>query len=111
MPSRKSRSERQYRNGGRRDGLYEGRERWLKRHSYGSPASIGARKSRHRRISGRPGFGPASRAYARKKYASFSLLSRHIGYFRAWKDHDDNQKAFARVLRDLRVETPDAATG
>jgi hypothetical protein len=38
--------------------------------------------------------------------------SRHIGDFRAWKDHDAYQTALDRVLRDLRrVETPDAASG
>jgi hypothetical protein len=35
--------------------------------------------------------------------------SRHIGDFRAWKDHDAYQKAFERVLRDLRVDTPERA--
>jgi uncharacterized protein YjbI with pentapeptide repeats len=33
--------------------------------------------------------------------------NRHIGDFRAWKDHDAYQKALDRVLRDLRVEAPD----
>jgi hypothetical protein len=28
-----------------------------------------------------------------------------------WKDHDACRIAFERVLRDLRVETPDTATG
>ncbi len=37
--------------------------------------------------------------------------SRHIGDFRAWKEHDSYQKALERMLRDLRVETPAAATG
>jgi uncharacterized protein YjbI with pentapeptide repeats len=37
--------------------------------------------------------------------------SRNIGDFRAWKDHDTYQKALDRVLRDLRVETPDVSTG
>ncbi len=35
--------------------------------------------------------------------------SRNIGDFRAWKEHDSYQKAFERVLRDLRVDAPDAA--
>ena len=30
---------------------------------------------------------------------------RHIGDFRAWKDHDAYQRALERLLRDLRVET------
>lgn len=30
---------------------------------------------------------------------------RHIGDFRKWKDHDSYQKAFERLLRDLRAET------
>jgi hypothetical protein len=28
---------------------------------------------------------------------------RHIGDFSAWKDHDAYQKAFQRLLRDLRA--------
>ena len=35
--------------------------------------------------------------------------SRHIGDFRAWKDHDAYQKALDRVLRDLRVESSEPA--
>jgi hypothetical protein len=35
--------------------------------------------------------------------------SRHIGDFRAWKDHDAYQKALERVLRDLRVESSERA--
>jgi hypothetical protein len=34
--------------------------------------------------------------------------NRHIGDFRAWKDHDAYQKALERVLRDLRVEQASA---
>ena len=29
--------------------------------------------------------------------------TRHIGYFRAWKDHDQYQKAFDRLLSDLKA--------
>ena len=29
---------------------------------------------------------------------------RHIGEFEQWKDHDSYQKAFQRLLRDLKVE-------
>ena len=32
--------------------------------------------------------------------------SRHIGDFRRWKDHDSYQKAFARLLNDLKAEKP-----
>jgi hypothetical protein len=28
---------------------------------------------------------------------------RHIGDFRAWKDHDPYQKSFERLLRDLKA--------
>jgi hypothetical protein len=28
---------------------------------------------------------------------------RHIGNFRAWKDHDQYQKSFDRLLRDLKA--------
>ena len=31
---------------------------------------------------------------------------RHIGDFRAWKDHDQYQKSFERLLRDLKAENP-----
>ncbi len=34
--------------------------------------------------------------------------TRHIGDFRKWKNHDDYQKAFDRLLRDLKT---DASTG
>jgi len=29
--------------------------------------------------------------------------TRHIGDFRAWKDHDSYQKSFERLLRDLKA--------
>jgi uncharacterized protein YjbI with pentapeptide repeats len=32
------------------------------------------------------------------------LRARHIGDFRRWKEHDEYQKSFARVLRDLAVK-------
>ena len=32
------------------------------------------------------------------------LRARHIGDFRRWKDHDEYQKSFERVLRDLTVK-------
>jgi hypothetical protein len=34
------------------------------------------------------------------------LRARHIGDFRRWKDHDEYQRSFARVLRDLTVKKP-----
>jgi uncharacterized protein YjbI with pentapeptide repeats len=34
------------------------------------------------------------------------LRARHIGDFRRWKEHDEYQKSFARVLRDLMVKEP-----
>jgi hemerythrin superfamily protein len=30
--------------------------------------------------------------------------TRHIGDFRKWKDHDEYQKAFGRLMRDLKAE-------
>ena len=32
------------------------------------------------------------------------LHQRHIGDFTCWKDHDAYQKAFTRLLRDLKAE-------
>jgi hypothetical protein len=29
--------------------------------------------------------------------------TRHIGDFRAWKDHDQYQESFDRLLRDLKA--------
>jgi hypothetical protein len=37
--------------------------------------------------------------------------NRHIGDFHAWTDRDVYQCTLERLLRDLRVETPDAAPG
>ena len=34
------------------------------------------------------------------------LRNRHIGDFTRWKVHDEYQKSFARVLRDLTVKKP-----
>jgi uncharacterized protein YjbI with pentapeptide repeats len=34
------------------------------------------------------------------------LRARHIGDFRRWKEHDEYQKSFGRVLRDLTVKKP-----
>ncbi len=35
--------------------------------------------------------------------------TRHVGDFRTWRDHDAYQKAFARLLRDLKAEKSSAA--
>jgi hypothetical protein len=45
----------------------------------------------------------------REAWASKLRRGRHIGDFRGWKDHDTYQKALERVLRDLRVDTPERA--
>jgi hypothetical protein len=37
-------------------------------------------------------------------WAAHLRRSRHIGDFRAWKDHDAYQRTLERLLRDLRVE-------
>ena len=37
------------------------------------------------------------------------VRQRHIGDFRPWKDHDAYQKAFDRLLRDLKAEGQQAA--
>jgi len=34
--------------------------------------------------------------------------TRHLGDFRHWKDHAAYQKAFARLLRDLKADNPPA---
>jgi hypothetical protein len=34
--------------------------------------------------------------------------TRHIGDFTNWKDHEAYQKAFARLLRDLKADTKPA---
>jgi hypothetical protein len=38
-------------------------------------------------------------------WAASLRRTRHIGDFRAWKDHDQYQKAFERLLRDLKAES------
>ena len=46
----------------------------------------------------------------KEAWAAKLRRSRHIGDFRAWKDHDAYQTALERVLRDLKIEAaPDAA--
>jgi hypothetical protein len=44
----------------------------------------------------------------KEAWAAKLCANRHIGDFRAWKDHDAYQKALERVLRDLQVEKGDA---
>jgi hypothetical protein len=38
-------------------------------------------------------------------WAAMLRRQRHIGDFTKWKNHDDYQKAFGRLLRDLRAES------
>ena len=45
----------------------------------------------------------------KEAWASKLRVNRHIGDFRAWMDHGAYQKALERVLRDLRVDTPERA--
>lgn len=44
-----------------------------------------------------------------KAWASLVRRTRHIGDFTGWKHHDQYQKAFARLLRDLKAEDGQAA--
>jgi len=37
-----------------------------------------------------------------KGWAADIRRTRHIGDFSAWKQHDDYQESFARLLRDLK---------
>lgn len=44
-------------------------------------------------------------------WAASLRRTRHIGDFRNWKDHDSYQRAFQRILRDLKADpTPISAT-
>jgi TIR domain len=46
----------------------------------------------------------------KEAWAAKLRANRHIGDFRAWKDHDAYQTALKRVLRDLQIEpAPNAA--
>ena len=38
-------------------------------------------------------------------WAASLRRTRHIGDFRAWEDHDQYQKSFDRLLRDLKAES------
>jgi len=44
----------------------------------------------------------------RKAWAADIRRTRHIGDFCCWKDHDAYQKAFDRLLRDLKAESAEA---
>jgi len=46
---------------------------------------------------------------APQPWAADVRRTRHIGDFRRWKDHDSYQKAFERLVRDLKAEVPGAA--
>jgi hypothetical protein len=39
-----------------------------------------------------------------KAWAALIRRTRHIGDFTRWKDYDSYQKAFDRLLRDLKAE-------
>jgi hypothetical protein len=41
---------------------------------------------------------------SRQAWAATIRRARHIGGFTGWKDHDSYQKAFDRLLRDLKAE-------
>jgi hypothetical protein len=41
---------------------------------------------------------------AEEAWAADIRRTRHIGDFRKWKNHDDYQKAFAQLMRDLKAE-------
>jgi hypothetical protein len=43
---------------------------------------------------------------SRAGWASHIKLTRHIGDFTRWKEHNEYQKAFTRLLRDLQSEVP-----
>jgi hypothetical protein len=38
-------------------------------------------------------------------WAAHIKRTRHVGDFRHWKNHDDYQKAFERLLRDLKASS------
>ncbi|HWZ96949.1 MAG TPA: toll/interleukin-1 receptor domain-containing protein [Candidatus Dormibacteraeota bacterium] len=41
---------------------------------------------------------------AEEAWAADIRRTRHIGDFRKWKEHDEYQKAFGRLMRDLKAE-------
>ena len=43
-------------------------------------------------------------------WAALIRNTRNIGDFRRWKEHDEYQKAFDRLLRDLKDEQAQRAT-
>jgi hypothetical protein len=46
----------------------------------------------------------------KKGWPSLVSNTRNIGDFRGWKDHDNYQKSFERLLNDLKASTPATAT-
>jgi hypothetical protein len=56
---------------------------------------------------GRTPFGPTTRGHhltaATHAWAASLRRTRHIGDFRAWKDHDQYQKSFERLSCDLKA--------
>ena len=41
---------------------------------------------------------------AEEAWAADIRRTRHIGDFRKWNNHDEYQKAFGRLMRDLKAE-------
>lgn len=39
-----------------------------------------------------------------RPYPPLDVTAKNVGDFRRWKSHDDYQKAFDRLLRDLKGE-------
>jgi len=46
-----------------------------------------------------------SHSVSAQAWAASLRRTRHIGDFRAWKDHDPYQKSFERLLRGLKAES------
>jgi hypothetical protein len=51
------------------------------------------------------GYGKRDKGHGAELRAACHTLrpTRHIGDFRAWKDHDQYQKSSERLLRDLKA--------
>ena len=68
---------------------------------------------KERRQDNKPVLFPIRLDYAVMKtdqaWAADIRRTRHVGDFRTWRDHDAYQKAFARLLRDLKAEESSAA--
>jgi hypothetical protein len=52
-----------------------------------------------------PSVGLARLMQTDQAWAADIRRTRHIGDFRNWKNHDEYQKAFQRLLRDLKAES------